>query len=105
MAAADMQVLFGLALYFGLSSLTVNTLNDLSSLVGDPVLMFWTVWHVAGMFSAVAVVRVGRVLALSAKTPAHRRRRRLVAFAIATVLMLAATPWPGLSYERPLFRW
>ena len=104
MAAVDLQVLFGLVLYFGLSSLTVDTLNDLGSLRGNPVLMFWAVWHVAAMLSVVVLVRVGRVLALSAKTPRQRRRGRLVAFASATVVMLAGMPWPGLSYARPLFR-
>jgi len=105
MAAADLQVLFGLVLYFGLSSLTVDALNDFGSISGNSVLMFWAVWHVAAMLGAAVLVRVGRVLALSAKTSQQRRRRRLVAFAITTVVMLAATPWPGLSYARPLFRW
>ena len=104
MAAADLQVLFGLVLYFGLSSLTVDALNDLGSIAGDRVLMFWAVWRVITMFGAVVLVRVGRVLALSAKTPQQRRRRRLGAVAIATLVMLAATPWSGLSYGRPMLR-
>lgn len=104
MAAVDLQVLFGLVLYFGLSSLTVDTLNDLGSIRGNPLLMFWAVWHVAAMVGVVVFVRIGRVLALSAKTPRQRRRGRLVAFASATVVMLAGMPWPGLSYARPLFR-
>jgi len=105
MAAVDLQVLFGLALYFGLSSLTVDALNDWPSIAGNPVLMFWAVWHTVAMTGVVVLVRVGRVLALSAKTAQQRRRRRLAAFATATAVMLAGMPWPGLSYARPLVRW
>lgn len=105
MAAVDLQVLFGLVLYFGLSPFTVDALNDFRASTADPVLMFWSVWHLVAMFSAAVLVRVGRVLSLSAPTPAARRRRRMLAFAGAAIVMLAAIPWPGLVYERPLFRW
>jgi hypothetical protein len=52
----------------------------------------------------VILVHVGRVLARKAKTPEARRTRLLVCFGIATLAMIAATPWPGMSNGRPLFR-
>jgi hypothetical protein len=104
MLAVDLQVLFGLTLYFGLSPLTTEATNDLGMALRNPGLRFWIVDHALAMFLTVVLVRVGRILALSAKSPASRRMRRVVCFAIATVLMIAAIPWPGLSNGRPLFR-
>ena len=104
MLAVDFQVLFGLILYFGLSPFTKEAMQDFGTALRDPALRFWAVEHIAAMVGAVVLVRVGRVLALNAKTPAARRRRRSVCFAAATLLMIAAIPWPGLSQGRPLFR-
>ena len=59
---------------------------------------------IVAMMAAVVLVRTGRVLAMNAASAASARRRRLTCFAIATVLMLAAVPWPGLANGRPLIR-
>lgn len=104
MLAVDFQVLFGLVLYFGLSPFTKEAMEDFGSALRDPALRFWAVEHLAFMAAAVVLVRMGRVLALNARTPAGRRLRRSVCFAGATVLMMMAIPWPGLSNGRPLFR-
>jgi hypothetical protein len=56
------------------------------------------------MLFAVVIVHVGRVLARKAPTAAMKRKRLLVCFALATVAIIAATPWPGRSAGRPLFR-
>ena len=47
---------------------------------------------------------VGRVLARKAATPNSGRVRLLVCVSIATLLMIAGTPWPGTPNGRPLFR-
>ena len=47
---------------------------------------------------------VGRVLARTARRPQARRTRQVVSFGLATVLMIVATPWPGMANGRPLFR-
>jgi hypothetical protein len=49
-------------------------------------------------------VRVGRVLALTAKTPVARRQKRLVFFLLTTLAIVAGIPWPGLPNGRPFFR-
>ena len=56
------------------------------------------------MVAATILVRVGRVLAITAKTPDSRRRRRFIFFALTTATILAGIPWPGLLNGRPLFR-
>jgi hypothetical protein len=104
MAAVDLQVLFGLLLYFGLSPFTMEAFGDFGAVMENPGLRFWTIEHITAMLSVNVLVRVGRVLALSARTPAARRRRRAIAFGVALLVMLAGIPWPGLDYGRPLFR-
>lgn len=104
MLAVDLQVLFGLILYFGLSPFTLAAFDDPAAAMRNPGVRFWAVEHVALMVAAVVLVRVGRILSLSAPSPGARRRRRLACFTVATLVMLAAVPWPGLSHGRPLFR-
>ena len=104
MAAVDLQVLLGLVLYFGLSPVTTAGLNDLSAAIHSPVLRFWTFIHIAAMFGGMLLVRVGRVLAMTAATPDARRIRKGVAFVAALGVMAAAIPWPGTAAGRPLFR-
>jgi len=100
----DLQLLFGLLLYFGLSPFTRDALNDFSTSMQVPALRFWAIQHITFMFAAVGLVRAGRVLAMNAKTPRARRARRLACFTLAMLILAAGIPWPGLSYGRPLFR-
>jgi hypothetical protein len=104
MLAVDLQALFGLILYFGLSPYTTEAMSDVGSVVRTPAVRYWAVVHAGAMFGAVILVRVGRVLALNASSGARARSRRVVCFALATAIMLAAIPWPGLTTGRPLFR-
>ena len=104
MMAVDLQVLFGLVLYFGLSPFTKQAMENFALAMKTPSVRFWAIEHVGGMFAAVLLVRMGRVLAKTAKTPAAARNRRLICFALATLTMIASIPWPGLANGRPLFR-
>jgi hypothetical protein len=104
MMALDFQILFGLLLYFRLSPFTMQAMNDLPSAVSNPTLRFWAVEHAGAMLAAAVTVRIGRVLALNAKTPGARRMRRFIFFALTTAIIIAGIPWPGLSNGRPLFR-
>jgi hypothetical protein len=104
MLAVDLQVLFGLVLYFGLSPFTTRAMENFRAAIENPAMRFWAVEHAGGMLAAVVLVRMGRVLALNATTAAAARRRRLICFALATLLMIAATPWAGMANGRPLFR-
>jgi hypothetical protein len=104
MAAVDLQVLLGLLLYLGLSPLTRAALDDFTSAMRSPSLRFWALDHVVLMFGSVLLVRLGRILAMTARTAAARRSRRLICFGLAVAIMLAAIPWPGMSLARPLFR-
>lgn len=104
MIVLDVQLLMGLALYFALSPITAAALKDFGAAMRDPALRFWAVEHAATMMLAVILVHVGRVLARKARTPASRRTRQIVFFGLATLAMIARTPWPGMPNGRPLFR-
>jgi hypothetical protein len=104
MLALDLQVLFGLLLYFGLSPFTRDAMNDVAAAVHDPRLRFWSVTHVSMMVIALVAVRAGRVFAMGDKSTASRRNGRYISFAIAVLAMVAGVPWPGLANGRPLFR-
>ncbi|MBI3492736.1 MAG: hypothetical protein HY047_13305 [Acidobacteria bacterium] len=104
MLALDLQVLFGLLLYLGLSPLTRDAMNNVGAAWRDPGLRFWAIGHAAMMFVAVIAVRAGRVYALGAKTSAARRHGRFICFSVAVLAMLIGVPWPGLVNGRPLFR-
>ena len=104
MLALDLQVLFGLALYFGLSPYTAQAFANFGAAMRNPALRFWAIQHVGIMAAAVLLVRIGRVLAFTAKSGAARRRRRLIFFALTTLTIISGIPWPGLPSGRPLIR-
>jgi hypothetical protein len=104
MMALDVQVLFGLLLYLRLSPFPRQAFANMSAAMGNSSLRFWAFEHIGWMLAATVLVRVGRVLALGAKTPDARRKWRLIFFALTTATILAGIPWPGLEDGRPLFR-
>jgi hypothetical protein len=100
----DIQMLLGLAMYFGLSPNSRAILADFGAAMQDPVARFWAVEHIGMMIVVVALAHIGRVLARKATTPSAKRTRLLLCFGLATLLMVVAIPWPGLRAGRPLFR-
>ena len=104
MMVLDIQMLLGLLLYLVLSPFTAEALKDFGAAMRDPALRYWAVEHVTLMLFAVVIVHVGRVLARTARTPQSKRTRQIVCFSLATIAMIAATPWPGMANGRPLFR-
>jgi hypothetical protein len=106
MLGVDLQMLAGLILYFGLSPITQTAMANAAAAFRVPTLRYWSIEHAGAMFGALVLVRIGRVLALHAPDLSSGRRRRLICFAIALAVMLAAVPWPWLRrVGRPMFRW
>jgi hypothetical protein len=104
MTTIDLQMLLGLILYLALSPNTAAIMNNFAGAMKDPVARFWAVEHVASMFLAVIVAHVGRVLARKATSAEARRKRTLICFSIAALLMIVGMPWPGRPGGRPLLR-
>jgi hypothetical protein len=101
MLAVDLQVFFGLVLYFGLSPFTRKP-GNVSLAMASPALRFWAVEHAGGMFLSVVLVRMGRV---SRPMPKHRPPRGNGDYLLRDrdARMLISIPWPGLANGRPLF--
>jgi hypothetical protein len=104
MILLDVQMLLGLLMYLVLSPNIAEIRAHFGEAMKSDQLRFWAVEHITAMFIAVIVAHIGNVLARKAKTPESKRTRLMVCFGVATLLMLAGTPWPGLPYGRPLFR-
>ena len=104
MAALDLQMLLGLLLYSVLSPTMQEILQNFSAAMQNSATRFWAIEHISTMLVAVMLVHVGRVLARKAATPEAKRTRLLACFGVATLAMIAATPWPGMTNGRPLFR-
>jgi hypothetical protein len=104
MMAFDVQILFGLLLYFGLSPYTREAMSNIGLALRDPALRFWTFTHMATMIVALVAVRAGRVFAMSDPTTPARRNGRFICFGIAVLAIVAGVPWPGMALARPLFR-
>lgn len=104
MIALDLQVLLGLLLYGVLSPLTAQAMDDFGGAMRNPTLRFWAVEHFTLMLLAAIAVHLGRVLARKTADAGKKRKRLLVCFIVAVLLMLAGIPWPGTANGRPLFR-
>jgi hypothetical protein len=104
MVVLDLQMLLGLLLYLAVSPSMETIRTHFGAALQDPRLRFWAVEHIGTMLGAVALVHVGRAAASRARTPSARRGWMLACFAVATIAMFAATPWPGTPNGRPLFR-
>jgi hypothetical protein len=102
--ALDVQLLLGLLLYFALSPNTTAMFNDFGAAMRDPAARFWAVEHEVMMLLAVIVAHAGKVLARKATHPGAKQMRLAIAYTIATLAMLGAIPWPGMTSGRPLFR-
>jgi hypothetical protein len=104
MILLDLQLLIGLLLYAVFSPAMAAIREDFGAAMSDPVARFWAVEHITLMLVAVAAAHIGRVLARKAATPGARRTRMMISFAIATIAIIVAIPWPGFRAGRPLFR-
>lgn len=95
----DLQFLLGLLLL-----LTSSAFSNMGETMRDATARFYAVEHPTMMIVALALAHVGRVMARKATTPASGRTKSLIFFGLATLLVLAMTPWPFRLDARPLFR-
>jgi hypothetical protein len=102
--AMDVQLVIGLLLYFVVSPNMEAIRAQFGVAMRTPQLRFFAVEHATGMVLALILAHVGRVLARKAATPAARRKRQVICYGLATLVMALAVPWPGMTYGRPLFR-
>ena len=104
--ALDLQFLLGLLLYVFLSPNVGLAFQNPGAAMRDPVLRFFFVEHLIGMFIAIALAHVGRARTkAAARTDTSRHRSAAVFYGIALVIILLSIPWPFMPAARPLFPW
>ena len=95
--AFDLQILFGLILYF-ISPLMQTAFQNFSGAMSNSDLRFFAVEHIFLMILALGVAHGGRTLARKAKDAFKKHRNAALFYILAILLVLAAIPW-----ARPLF--
>ncbi len=104
MIFCDVQLLFGLVLFFtgpwlekikaGMGPLMKNTTDR-----------FFIVEHAFMMILALWLVHIGRV-AVKKAAPESKHKKMLLFFGIALLLIIVSIPWPNKGeVARPLMRW
>ena len=102
--AFDIQVLFGLVLYVGLSPVIGLAFQNIGAAMRNGSVRFFLVEHMFGMLVAVALAHVGRVKVRKAGDARTKHRLALTFVLLSLVVLVLSTPWPGTAADRPLFR-
>jgi hypothetical protein len=100
----DLQLLLGLILYIFLSPTTTNAFKNFGGAMADGYIRFYAVEHIAIMLIAIVLVHVGSAMVKKAEETVKKHRRAALWYSASILLVLAAIPWPFLSYGRPLLR-
>ena len=98
-SSLDIQLLLGLILYFFLSPITREFINDIGAAMADVQTRFFGLEHVLYMLAAVVLVHVGSARARRAETDVVKFRFAAIFFSLAFIVILIAIPW-----WRPLIR-
>ena len=103
-SSLHLQLLVGIIMYFFLSPVTAQALNDFGAAMKDSMLRFWAVEHAFVNIIAIGLAQAGSILAKRAATRQSKHRRTLVWTGIALLLILAMIPMGMMGVSRPLFR-
>ena len=104
MILCDIQLLLGLALYFGKNF--YDGLGNMANTMKDAGARFYTVEHEVMMLLAIALVHIGRVKVKKAATDSSKFNKSLVYFGLAFLIMLYAIPWLFRdAIGAPYFEW
>jgi len=99
--ALDLQLLVGLVLYVK-SPVTILGLHELDLAARSSSLRFFTFIHPVIMLASIVCAHIGQRRIHSATSDAGRFQSAMVFHGLALILAVAGTPWPFLSYGRPL---
>jgi hypothetical protein len=89
----DIQLLFGLLLYFVLSPITRTAMSDFGAAMGVADLRFFALEHSFYMLLAVVFAHLGSVLARRGATDEQKYRRMALFFTLAMLLIFLGIPW------------
>ncbi len=89
----DVQILFGLLLYFAYSPITRSALRNLSVVWINPDVRFFAIEHGGLMLVAAICAHIGSVLSKKAETAGRKHRIVAIWFTISSVLIIFGIPW------------
>jgi hypothetical protein len=101
MITCDIQLLLGLALFFGRG--WFDSLKNVG--LGNHEPRFFTMEHGLMMIIAWILVHIGRVKVKKAATDAAKFKKGLAFFGVALLLIVISIPWPFREIARPLYEW
>jgi len=102
-AAADLQVLLGLLLYFFFSPFAPAALSHPVAGLTEAGFRYWFFLHPVPAIGAAVLAHVGRVVSRRGEEGDARRRQLAAVYAAAVVLLAIAMPWPFFAFGRPLW--
>ena len=87
------QLIIGLILYFFLSPVVEQALQNMSNAMKQSELRFWAVEHLVGMIIAIILITIGHI-SMKRKSLHKAKFKTLVGyFGLALVLMIYLIPW------------
>jgi uncharacterized membrane protein YozB (DUF420 family) len=94
----DLQLLFGLILYFFLSDITRMIFTDFSAAMSGEVTRYFAIEHVLTMILAVVFAHLGTILPRRAEESKVKYARAAIWFTLTFLVLMLGIPW-----FRPLF--
>jgi hypothetical protein len=100
----DMQVLWGLVLYFLFSPISPQLVANFGEAMKSPFIRYFGLEHVVIMLVGLILAHVGRAISRKAKDAVGKHRAAAIGYTFSILVILSAIPWPFLSNARPWFR-
>ena len=97
----DVQVLFGLILYFFASPLTETFFQNMPAAMQNPEIRFYGIEHIFYMVLALGIAHAGRMFSRRAKEPAARHRAAALFFGLAVLVVLPGGQACQLGLDPP----
>jgi hypothetical protein len=104
MGSLHLQLLVGLVLYFVLSPVTTQAINNFGLAMKDPVMRFFAVEHAFINILAIAIAQIGSILIKRRSDATAKHKTALMWAGISFLLILAMIPMGMMGVARPLFR-
>lgn len=103
-ASLHTQLILGLIIYFGTSTMMKNILADFGASMKLAETRFWSVEHIMGMVVGIAIAQVGNIKAKLAADDAQSYKTAFIWFSVALLIIVLMIPFGIWNVERPLFR-
>ena len=92
-SSVDIQLLFGILLYFVLSAITKGAISDFGTAMGIRDIRFFAIEHVFFMVLALIFAHLGSALPKKVDDPTSKHKRAAIWFSLSLLTILAGIPW------------